>query len=92
MKCVVKAWEPEHVGLKEGYSIDPGRFKQTLLSGCVILHMTQCYPNKSHILIKTGIPLPTVMGPSLEWMLKGVHMANVLPGLICRSYMAREGP
>lgn len=68
MTRTVEAWELEHIGLKESHSIGLGRVKQTLLSGSVILHMTQYYPNKSHILIKTGIPLQTARGPSLDRM------------------------
>lgn len=55
MKRTVWEWELKHGGLKQSCSIGPGRFKQARLSGSVILHMTQYYPNKSHILIKTGI-------------------------------------
>lgn len=62
---------------KESYSIRPGRFKQTLLSGNVILHMTQYYPNKSHILIKTGIFSPDCNRAKsrLDAMLKVMHIA-----------------
>ena len=45
----------------------PGSFKQTLLSGSVI-RITQYYPNKSHILIKSGILLQTVKGPRPDWV------------------------
>lgn len=58
--------------------LGPGMFKQTVLSGSVILHMTQYYPNKSHVLIKTGILLRSnTTKPGLGVRLKGMHIANV---------------
>lgn len=57
--------------------IGPGMFKQTVLSGGVILHMTLYYPNNSHALIKTGILLwSNATKPGLGVRLKGMHVAN----------------